>query len=94
MFLNRAPGKGLTVVLQGTMGNPDAIGAVMRLRSAEGRLGPKRLVRAGGGHWSCDSPIQILGATSAPKTLWVRWPDGFESEYPLESGASRVVLRR
>jgi hypothetical protein len=94
LFLNRAPGKGLTVVLQGTMGNPDAIGAVMRLRSAEGRLGPKRLVRAGGGHWSCDSPIQILGATSAPKTLWVRWPDGFESEYPIESGASRVVLRR
>lgn len=94
LFLNRASGKGLTVVLQGTAGNPDAIGAVMRLRSADGRLGPKRMIRAGGGHWSCDSPVQILGASSAPTTLSVRWPDGFESEYPIGSGASRVVLRR
>lgn len=94
LFLNRSEKRGLTVVLEGGPGNPEAIGAVMRLRSADGRLGPKRLVRAGGGHWSCDSPVQILGATAALKSLWVRWPDGMESEHPVELGAPRIVVRR
>ncbi|MBM3902005.1 MAG: hypothetical protein FJ379_07935 [Verrucomicrobia bacterium] len=94
LFLNRSEKRGLTVVLEGSPGNPDAIGAVMRLRSVDGRLGPKRLVRAGGGHWSCDSPVQILGGTAAPKSLWVRWSDGVESEYPVEPGAARLVVRK
>lgn len=65
---------GLRVRLEGPPGNPDGVGAVLRLGFASGRWGPAREVHAGSGYWSQDSVVQILAAPGAPSQIQVRWP--------------------
>src|SRR5205823_946390 len=50
-LLKNSRGKpGLRVKLKGPAGNPDGIGAILRLEFAE-RLGPAREVHGGSGYW-------------------------------------------
>ena len=73
---------GLRVRLAGPPGNPQGIGAVLRLKSGS-RLGPAREIHAGSGYWSQDEAIQVLGwpdggspENSVPAQISVRWPGG------------------
>ncbi len=84
LYLNQRARRGLRVVLQGPPGNPDAVGAQMRVRYAAGHAGPSRSVQAGSGYWSQDGAAQVLGCAEAPVALWIRWPGGAEQTVPLD----------
>jgi hypothetical protein len=90
LYRNRGGTPGLTVRLLGTTGNPDAIGATMRLVYGS-RRGPAREVKAGSGYWSLDGAVQVLGTSEPPAELWVRWPDGAESSTPIRPEARQVT---
>jgi hypothetical protein len=85
---------GLRVRLRGPVGNPDGIGAVMRLKFKD-RFGPAREVHAGGGYWSQDALVQVLGMPETPTQVEVRWPGGktVTGAVPLGSREIAVDLR-
>ena len=66
---------GIRVRLLGPPHNPDAFGAVVRLKSGE-HWGPARELHGGGGYWSQDSLVQVLTAPEPPREILVRWPGG------------------
>src|SRR5206468_3099905 len=77
-YLNQRGQRGPRVVLQAGPGNPEGVGAQMRVVYGAGRLGPCRTVQAGSGYWSQDGATQVLGCAEAPVALWIRWPGGKE----------------
>ncbi|MDE2721218.1 FG-GAP-like repeat-containing protein [Candidatus Palauibacter polyketidifaciens] len=85
LYRNTGAKPGLRVRLRGGPGNPAAIGAAIRLEYAGGALGPLRAVRAGGGYWSQDDPVQVMGLAAEPTAVRVRWPDGSETVTPLDA---------
>jgi hypothetical protein len=87
LYVNESGRRGLRVTLHGAHGNPDAIGAQLRIRYADGSMGPCRNVAAGSGYWSQDAASQVLGCAQAPAALWIRWPGGREEILPLEKNA-------
>lgn len=92
LFLNQTGKQGLRVTLHGPVGNPDALGAQMRLRYADGRLGPCRTVSAGAGYWSESAATQVLGCAGEPTALWLRWPGGREQSLPLDKNVGEVSV--
>jgi hypothetical protein len=83
---------GLRVQLLGGTGNPSAIGAVLRVRYADGE-GPAREIHAGAGYWSQDGMVQVLGLRAIPTSVWVRWPGGKTMEAPVPPGARSITIR-
>ena len=83
LYLNRGAKRGLRVVLRGPPGNPEAVGAQLRIRYSEGRMGPCRAVQAGSGYWSQNGAVQVLGMAERPAALWIRWPGGREQTLPI-----------
>jgi hypothetical protein len=83
---------GLRVRLVGPPANPQAIGAAIRLRYADGD-GPVREIRAGSNYWSEDGAVAVLGVAAGrtPKSVWVRWPGGRTAEAPVKG--REVVIR-
>jgi len=83
LFHNVTAKPGLRVRLLGPEGNPDGIGAVLRLQFGE-RFGPAREIHAGGGFWSQNGAVQVLGGAESASAVQVRWPGGkiFRSEVP------------
>ena len=77
--------------LQGGAGNPNGVGAAVRL-IANGKMGPLREVHAGSGYWSQDSAVQILGRPDAPTGIEVRWPGGLLSAHSLPVGARDITV--
>jgi len=92
LYLNQRARPGLRVVLVGPLGNPDAIGAQLRVRYAAGRSGPCRSVQAGSGYWSQDSATQVLGCAEVPVALWIRWPGGAEQTVQLKAQESEIQV--
>lgn len=84
LYINQRAHRGLRVVLRGPGGNPEAVGAQMRLLYASGRKGPCRLVQAGSGYGSQDAASQVLGLAETPAALWIRWPGGKEQIVSLQ----------
>ncbi len=82
---------GLRVRLRGPAGNPDGIGAALRLKFGD-RLGPVRELHAGAGYWSQDSAIQVLAEPSAPTALWIRWPGGRVTTRDLDPDVREIVV--
>ena len=66
---------GLRVRLAGPPGNPDGVGATMRLVFG-GRMGAAREIHGGSGYWSQDSAVQVMGCPEIPTQIWIRWPGG------------------
>ena len=92
LFHNRGATPGLRVRLQGPPGNPDGIGAIVRLVYGE-RLGPARVVQAGSGYWSENGAVQVMGKDGQPTAVLVRWPGGRESRTPVITRTSAGALR-
>ncbi len=92
LYRNAGARPGLRVRLVGPEGNPDGIGAVIRVAYA-GRVGPAREVHGGSGYWSQDHPVQVLGLEGEPVEVRVRWPGGSESRAPVPTGVSEVTAR-
>lgn len=91
LLRNQTAAPGVRVRLIGDESNPDAIGAVVRLRYADG-LGPAREIRAGGGYWSHDDVVQVFGRRADPEGLWIRWPDGTITEPDIDPSALDVSV--
>lgn len=91
LYRNQKANPGLRVRLQGPPGNPQGIGAILRLEFAQGQ-GPAREVHAGSGFLSQDSAIQVLASTNAPTKLWVRWPGRSAQSWPIPTGATEMVV--
>ena len=89
LFRNRGGRPGLRVRLAGPAGNPEGIGAVVRVRSAQG-LGPAREIHGGSGYWSQDSPVPVLALPADPVALEVTWPGGRTRSVPIPPGATEV----
>jgi hypothetical protein len=91
LYRNRGAKPGLRVRLQGLKGNIQAVGAVMRLKTAEG-WGPAREVHAGSGYWSSDSAVQVLGLHGPSNEIQVRWSGGKVTTTPIPDGAKEVTI--
>lgn len=92
LFRNAAGKPGLRVRLEGPAGNPDGIGAVVRVGTAQ-RLGPAREVHAGSGYWSQDSAVQVMHFEETPTQVIVRWPGGAVATNGIAAGAREVIVR-
>ncbi len=88
---NQAGRPGLRVRVQGPPGNPDGIGAVLRLKGASG-LGPSVEVHAGSGYWSQDAVELILTPAESPTSVLVRWPGGQTAEVAVSPETAELVL--
>jgi len=91
LYHNMSGKPGLRVRLAGPAGNPEGVGAVLRL-DCGGRLGPVREVQAGSGFWSQNSAVQVLAGSGRSTAIQVRWPGGKLVSYPLPAGAAAVCL--
>ncbi len=91
LYRNTGAKPGLRVRLAGAPGNPDAIGAVMRLKFGD-RFGPAREIHAGSGYWSQDSAVQVMATPQLPSQLWVRWPGGKITTSEVPAGAREISV--
>jgi hypothetical protein len=82
---------GLRVRLAGPPGNPDGVGATLRLVFGE-RMGAAREIHGGSGYWSQDSVVQVMGCPEAPTQIWVRWPGGKTTTSPIPTGAKEIAV--
>ena len=89
LYRNVTAKPGLRVRLAGPPGNPDGIGALLRIGDGT-RFGPAREIHAGSGWLSQDSAIQVLA--SPGNKISVRWPGGRSTEAALPPGAREVRL--
>jgi hypothetical protein len=84
-LLKNVDGKpGLRLRLVGPIGNPTAIGAVIRLRFTD-RLGPAHELHAGSGYWAQDGHTLILATPTPPSAIEIQWPGGRSTVTSLES---------
>ncbi len=100
LFRNVGGAPGLRVRLRGPRGNPDGIGAVVRV-IFENAAGPAQEIHAGAGYWSQDSAILVVATPQSPRRLSVRWAGGksVQAEVPAgsreisvdEQGAAKVI---
>jgi hypothetical protein len=91
LYRNVGARPGLRVRLKGPPGNPNGVGAQMRLHY-DGRVGPAREVHAGSGYWSQDSAVQVLARQSGPVKLWVRWPGGRTNQVEVPEGLKDISV--
>jgi hypothetical protein len=91
LYHNTGAKPGLRVRLKGAAGNPNAIGASLRVGS-ESRVGPAREIHAGSGYWSQDSAVQVFSASQSPAQLSVRWPSGKETISKIPPGAREISV--
>jgi hypothetical protein len=91
LFRNARARPGLRVRLAGLPNNPDAVGAVLRLKFNHG-WGPAREVHAGSGYWSQDSAHRLVnsGSSQGHTGILARRPANRTSHPPA---ASEVVVK-
>ena len=92
LYHNTGAKPGLRVRLNGPPGNPQGVGAVLRLGDGAGRLGPAREVHAGSGYWSQDSAVPVLGSSFEAKQIQVRWPGGKATTGQVPAGAKEISV--
>jgi hypothetical protein len=91
LFQNRVARPGLRIRFKGPPGNPEGLGAVARLKYANG-FGPACEVRGGAGYMSQDSATLVLGMREKPVGVAVRWAGGRTLEVPVPAGAREIVI--
>src|SRR5262245_19494704 len=90
LYVNQFAKPGLRVELIGPAGNPDCVGAQLRVVYADGHKGSCRSVQAGSGYWLQDGAAQVLGCADSPIALWIRWPGGKEGTVPVADNAKNL----
>lgn len=83
--------KGIRVRLLGPGQNRDAIGATARLIFKNG-YGPAREIQVGSGYASQNSPTLVFGVSEAPNSVWVKWPDGTQSETAIKNMVDEITI--
>lgn len=91
LYHNEGASPGLRVRLAGPPENPFGIGTTLRLKFGE-RTGPLREIRAGGGYWSQDSPVPVLGTPVTPTQILLRWPGGKTQQAEIPKGAKEISV--
>lgn len=95
LYRNESAEPGIRVRLAGKAGNPEGLGAIVRLRYPDGPDGPARLVSAGAGYWSQNSSSILLAPDPfrTPSEIVVRWPGGVESSHALPTDNAYLEIR-
>ena len=91
LYHNVGAKPGLRVRLRGTVGNPNGVGATIRLGNGA-RLGPAREIHAGSGYWSQDGAAQAMALPEEPTQVWVRWPGGKITTANVPKGAREIEV--
>ena len=89
LYRNATASPGLRVRLAGPPGNPNAIGAAMRVIK-NGKPLPMREIHAGSGYFSQDSFVQVFPFPASE--LWVRWPGGKITLTQIPEGIREMVV--
>lgn len=92
LFRNVRGQRGLRVVLRGGQGNPEGVGAQLRLVYGEGRRGPVRVVQGGSGYWSQDGAVQVMGRSGEVVGVEVAWLGGRRQRAEVRPGQAEVVV--
>jgi enediyne biosynthesis protein E4 len=92
LYRNTGGRVGLRVRLKGPPGNPNGVGAVVRLRYPGNRFGPARELHAGAGYWSQDSAVLVLGMAGEPEAVVGRWPGGKQITAAIPKGATDILV--
>jgi hypothetical protein len=71
--------------------NSLGVGTVLQVRTPQAN-GPTHEVHAGSGYLSQDSLISILHAPASGAELFVRWPGGKTSLFPIPDGAREIDI--
>jgi len=91
LYRNTGAKPGLRVRMKGPATNPTGVGVVLRPISGT-TTGPAREVRAGGGYWSQDSPVQVFGAIGRVSKIQVQWPRGRSMTVDVPPEAREVTI--
>ena len=92
LFRNTSARPGLRVRLAGPPGNPDGIGAVVRLKASAG-WGGAREIHCGSGYWSQDSSCLTMGSGETPTAIQVVWPGGQRTEQIIPQPSSEITVK-
>ena len=94
LYRNSGSQRGIRVRLADNSKGAVDIGVTLRIRYADGTLGPARLISAGAGYWAQSSKTQVLGqiAEKVADAIVVQWPDGRVTEHPLSEQADGEVI--
>jgi hypothetical protein len=90
LYRNQFAKPGLRVKLAGTNGNPDGVGALVRLELGAGN-GSAQEVTAGSGYASQNSSVLVMATPTVPKAVLVQWPGGAQTKHLVPDGAKEVV---
>jgi len=91
LFRNTAARPGLRVRMKGLGANPAAVGTIVRVK-CDGKWGPAREIRAGGGYLSQDSSMPVLSLPGTLEAVRVRWPGGASAEWPVAPGSKEIEI--
>jgi hypothetical protein len=93
LLRNATAQPGLRVTLNGAVGNPAGVGALVRLKFADQSLGPVREVRCGSGYWSQDSATLVLATPKSATEVHVTWPGGKKTTHAITAGTTSLSLK-
>ena len=91
LYRNVGAKPGLRIRLAGAEGNPNGVGATIRLVYENG-YGPAREIHLGSGYWSQDSMVQVLGVREHLKGIQVRWPGGKITDSKIPRNAEKITV--
>jgi hypothetical protein len=91
LWRNHSAAPGLRVRLRGPAGNPNGLGATLRLTRAHPPV-IVREVRSGSGHWSQDSATLLLPRTDDEAWIEVTWPGGTRQRHSVTRDARELIL--
>ena len=94
LYRNALARPGLRVKVNAGPANPTGVGAIVRLKFAEGKIGPARLITAGSGYWSQDSAVQVLATPAPPTHVETSWPNGETTSTAIPLGAKEIAIGR
>ncbi|MBC8003720.1 MAG: CRTAC1 family protein [Opitutaceae bacterium] len=87
-LLQNQQGKpGLRIRLEGTAGNPTAVGAQLGWQNRA-----LHEIQAGSGYWSQNSAVQVIARSSGDTPLVVRWPGGKTTMSPVPPNAREITI--
>lgn len=93
LFHNSTARPGLRVRIDAGPTNRSGLGAIIRPISEIG-LGPARVITAGSGYWSQDSPVLVLTAPTKITAVQVTWPGGESTRHDVPKGAKEIRINR